>query len=122
MLQPLSLLSLWLMFVTFILLNRSTLGLYYTQLYFYICYYSPQKTVNMDLHQTRRQAQRLIVMYKIANNLIDINKQEYLQAGHTCNTQNFDNMKIAYHTNTDSYKCSLFPHTYATGTCCLNTS
>ena len=38
--------------------------------------------INMELLESRRQAHKLTIMYKITNNLIGINKQEYLQAAH----------------------------------------
>ncbi len=66
----------------------------------------------MDLLETRRHTHRLTIMYKIANNLIDIDKHEYLQAPHTRNTRNSSiHNFMTYHTNIDSYKHSFFPCT-----------
>ncbi len=66
----------------------------------------------MDLLETRRHTHRLTIMYKIANNLIDIDKHEYLQAPHSRNTRNSSiHNFMTYHTNTDSYKHSFFSRT-----------
>ncbi|XP_069995830.1 uncharacterized protein [Penaeus vannamei] len=57
--------------------------------------------INMDLLETRRQAHRLTIMYKITNNLVDINKHEYLQAAHSRNTRNSHTSKcVTYHNPT----------------------
>ena len=59
---------------------------------------------------TRRQAHRLTLMYKISNNHIDINKHEYLQEANIRSTRNSHTQKYqTYHSNTDSYKHSYFP-------------
>ena len=71
-----------------------------------------KKQRNMDLLETRRQRHRLTIMYKITNNLIDIQEQEYLQAAHTLITRNSHNKKfITYQTKVDTYKYSYFPRT-----------
>ena len=71
-----------------------------------------KKQINMDQLEKRRQAHRLTVMYKITNNIIDIDKQKYLQAAHTLVTRNSHNKKyLTYQTSTDSYKHSFFPQT-----------
>ncbi len=60
-----------------------------------------KQQLNMDLLETRRHTHRLTIMYKIANNLIDIDKHEYLQAPHTNNTRNSNILNfMTYHTNT----------------------
>ena len=71
-----------------------------------------KKQRNMELLETRRQAHRLTIMYKITNNLIDIQEQEYLQAAHTRITRNSHNKKfLTLSTRTDAYKYSYFPRT-----------
>ena len=51
-------------------------------------------------------------MYKITNNLIDIQEHEYLQAAHTRITRNSHNKKfLTLSTRTDAYKYSYFPRT-----------
>ena len=71
-----------------------------------------KKQRNMELLESRRQAHRLTIMYKITNNLIDIQEQEYLQAAHTRITRNSHNKKfITLRTRTDAYKYSYFPRT-----------
>ena len=71
-----------------------------------------KKQINMELLESRRRTHRLTIMYKITNNLIDINRHEYLQAAHTLSTRNSHNMKFhRYQTDTNSYKHSFFPRT-----------
>ena len=71
-----------------------------------------KQQINMDSLNTRRQAHRLTLMYKISNNHIDINKHEYLQDTNIRSTRNSHTQKYqTYHTNTDSYKHSYFPLT-----------
>lgn len=66
----------------------------------------------MYLLKTQRQAHRLTIMYKITNNLMDINKDKSLPGAHTHNACNSHNSKfITFHTNNNSYKHSFFPHT-----------
>ena len=51
-------------------------------------------------------------MYKITNNLIDIQEHEYLQAAHTLITRNSHNKKfITLRASKDAYKYSYFPRT-----------
>ena len=71
-----------------------------------------KKQINMDSLEKRRKAHRLIIMYKITNNLIDINKQEYLQAAHTRPLRGSHNKKYQIlQTGTKSYRHSFFPRT-----------
>ena len=71
-----------------------------------------KQQINMDFLQTRRQAHRLTLMYKITNNHIDIDKHDYLQDANNLNTRNSHSKKYqTYHTNTNSYKHSYFPST-----------
>ena len=71
-----------------------------------------KQQINMDHLTLRRQAHRLTIMYKITNNHIDIDKQEYLHHANTHRTRNTHNQKyITYHANTDCYLHSYFPRT-----------
>lgn len=65
----------------------------------------------MDLLETGRNTHKLTIMYKFANNLIDVDKHACLQASHIRNTRNYHTTNfITYLTNTDSYNHSFFPH------------
>lgn len=78
---------------------------YYTHLHAYMCYYNSHwKMINKNLLEARTKAHRLTAMYKLTNNLISIDKQEYFQATHTHNTQNSHSNKfLTCHTNTEFY-------------------
>ncbi len=66
----------------------------------------------MDPLHIRRQAHRLTLMYKIANNHLDIDPHTYLHNTNNQRTRNTHNHTcLTYHTNTDSYKHSYFPRT-----------
>ncbi len=66
----------------------------------------------MDPLHIRRQAHRLTLMYKIANNYIDIDPHTYLHNTNNQRTRNTHNHTYqTYYTNTDSYKHSYFPRT-----------
>ena len=71
-----------------------------------------KQQINMDHLALRRQTHRLTILYKITNNYIDINKQEYLHYANTPRTRNTHNQK--YETSTpssDAHKYSFFPRT-----------
>ena len=71
-----------------------------------------KQQINMDILNTRRQAHRLTLMYKITNNHIDIDKLEYLHNANIRSTRNSHTQKYqTYFANTDSYKHSYFPQT-----------
>ena len=71
-----------------------------------------KQQINMEHLNTRRQAHRLTLMYKITNNHIDINKHEYLHDANTRCTRNTHSHKYqTQHTNTDAFKHSYFPQT-----------
>ncbi len=71
-----------------------------------------KQQINMDPLHIRRQAHRLTLMYKIANNYIDIDPHTYLHNMNNQRTRNTHNHTYqTCHTNTDSYKHSYFPRT-----------
>lgn len=64
------------------------------------------KQLHMDALSILRQAHRLTVMYRITNNQININKQEYLHHTNTPNTHTHNQKYVTYCNNTDSFKQS----------------
>lgn len=71
-----------------------------------------KEQINMDLLETQRRHKDLKNMYQITNNLIEINKQEYLQTAHTHSKRNLCNSSfLIYHTIHRLLKALVFPHT-----------
>ena len=71
-----------------------------------------KQQIHMDLLTLRRQAHRLTIMYKIANNKIDINTHEFLQHSNTHNTRNTHTHKyLTLHSTSELYRHSYFPRT-----------
>ncbi len=64
----------------------------------------------MDPLHTRRQAQRLTLMYKITNNYIDIDPHTYLHSTNSQRTRNTHNHTYQTYATTDSYKHSFSTH------------
>ncbi len=71
-----------------------------------------KQQINMDPLHIRRQAHRLTLMYKVANDYIGIDPHTYLHSTNNQRTRNTHNHTYqTYHTNTDLYKHSYFPRT-----------
>ena len=64
------------------------------------------------LEQRRAQA-RLCTMYKITNNLLDINPNQYLIPGHSQTRSNHPHKYRQISTSNNYYKYSFFPQTIA---------
>ncbi|XP_041466442.1 uncharacterized protein LOC121416970 [Lytechinus variegatus] len=70
------------------------------------------KDLQLDTLESRREKNRLAMMYKIQNNNVDINKEEYINLISTRETRNNSGTRIEVpFARTDTYKNSFFPRT-----------
>ncbi len=70
-----------------------------------------KQDIELDPLATRIQIHRQQMLYKIINNLVDINKDTYLHPPTTQFTRGSHNLKYhTYQTNTSIFKYSFFPH------------
>ena len=68
--------------------------------------------LKLDPLATRRKIHRQQMLYKITNNLVDINKDTYLKPTNIRSTRGSHNMKYhTYQTSTDIFRHSFFPRT-----------
>ena len=63
--------------------------------------------------EQRRAEARLTTMYKITNNLLDINPNQYLMPGHSQTRSNHPHKYRQISTSHNYYKYSVFPQTIA---------
>ena len=71
-----------------------------------------KQDIKLDPLATRRQIHRQQMLYKITNNLVDINKDTYLHPTRIRNTRGSHNLKYhTYQTSTDIFRHSFFPRT-----------
>ena len=67
--------------------------------------------LNLDSLEQRRKQQRLSMMYKIVNELVDINQDRYLQKAQTRTRGSHSSKFQTISTRTDTFKYSFFPRT-----------
>jgi len=67
--------------------------------------------LNWESLETRRKKIQLTLLYKITNNLIDINPKDYLQKTNSRTRASHQQKYLPYSTKTDCYKHSFFPNT-----------
>ena len=67
--------------------------------------------LNWENLATRRKKIQLTLLYKITNNLIDINPNDYLQKTNSRTRASHQQKYLPYSTKTDCYKHSFFPNT-----------
>ena len=65
------------------------------------------RSLEWESLQTRRKYARLILIYKISNNLFDIPINEYITKSHSCTRGK--HKYVQQYANKDSYKFSFFP-------------
>lgn len=69
-----------------------------------------KQSIKLDPLATRRQIHRQQMLYKITNNLVDINKDTYLHSSNIRSTRGSHNLKYhTYQASTDIFKYSFFP-------------
>ena len=71
-----------------------------------------KQDIKLEPLATRRQIHRQQMLYKITNNLVDIDKNIYLHPTTIRSTRGSHNLKYhTYHASTDIFRYSFFPHT-----------
>ena len=69
-----------------------------------------KQDIKLEPLETRRRIHRQQMLYKITNNLVDINRDTYLHPTNIRSTRGSHNLKYhTYQANTNIFKCSFFP-------------